>query len=57
MWDRVNLAAALEEAGFIAVRLMDYDRSNVPGWSDIDLDRSATGGRYKVGSIYMEAER
>jgi SAM-dependent methyltransferase len=57
MWDRVNLAAALEEAGFVGMQLMDYDRSNIPGWSEIDLDRSATGGTYKGGSIYMEAER
>ncbi|HEV2813929.1 MAG TPA: class I SAM-dependent methyltransferase [Solirubrobacteraceae bacterium] len=57
MWDRVNLRHALEEAGFHSVSVMAHDRSQIPDWDAIGLDRDADGGEYKRGSLYVEATR
>ncbi len=57
MWDRLNLATALEEVGFHSVQMMSHERSNIPEWDAISLDRSADGGEYKPGSLYVEAVR
>jgi len=57
MWDRLNLATALEEVGFHSVQVMSHERSNIPEWDEIGLDRGADGGEYKPGSLYVEAVR
>lgn len=57
MWDRVNLGAALEGAGFHSVQVMSYERSNIPDWNEIGLDRGTNGEEYKPGSLYVEAIR
>jgi SAM-dependent methyltransferase len=58
MWDRVNLRAALESAGFIAVTVVNYRSSQIPGWEHIGLDVADDRvGEYKPGSLYVEARR
>ena len=58
MWDRVNLAEALEAAGFGSVDVVDHRSSAIPGWHGIGLDLASDGvGEYKPGSLYVEARR
>ncbi len=55
MYDRVNLSAALSEAGFRDIRVMDYRTSTIPGWDRIALDQREGGDEYIPGSLYLEA--
>jgi SAM-dependent methyltransferase len=55
LWDRVNLAVALETAGFQDVRVVDFKTSAVDGWSDLHLDCDHAGREYRPGSLYVEA--
>lgn len=57
MYDRVNLASALVQAGFTDVRVLDHTSSQIRGWEEIDLDRLADGSEYIAGSLYVEARR
>jgi SAM-dependent methyltransferase len=57
MYDQVNLAAVLTEAGFRDPQVVDHHTSLIPRWSDIGLDRNADGTPYKPGSLYMEARK
>jgi hypothetical protein len=57
MWDRVNLRAALELAGFEDVRVVDWRTSRSDGWNALKLDQNAEGREYKPGSLYVEALR
>jgi SAM-dependent methyltransferase len=54
MYDRINLTAALEGAGFKDVHAVDHTHSMIPGWTDIALDLEE-GREYKPGSLYIEA--
>jgi SAM-dependent methyltransferase len=55
MYDRVNLSHVLEEAGFCDVEVVGYDRSTIPGWDAIALDKLADGSEYIPHSLYVEA--
>ena len=55
MWDRVNLAAALEEAGFTGAEVVDFKTSTIPDWSSTGLDQEPDGTEYRPGSLYVEA--
>lgn len=56
MYDRVNLAVALEAAGFDEPTRMDHVKSGFGGWEEhIHLDSNDSGGEYKPGSLYIEA--
>lgn len=55
MYDRVNLASVLAEAGFRDVRVVDHRTSSIPGWDRIRLDELDDGAEYKPGSLYVEA--
>jgi hypothetical protein len=58
MWDRVNLRAALELAGFSGVTMVNDRSSQIPGWEDIGLDVADDRvSEYKPGSLYVEARR
>lgn len=57
MWDRLNLGSVLDEAGFHSVEVMSHERSNIPDWHEIGLERGPDGGEYKPGSLYVEAVR
>lgn len=54
MYDRINLAYVLKEAGFREIRTLDYETSGISNWKDIGLDRGPVG-EYKPESLYMEA--
>ena len=55
MYDRVNLTAALDAAGFRDVAVVDHRTSAVPGWDHIRLDQLEDGSEYIRGSLYVEA--
>jgi predicted SAM-dependent methyltransferase len=55
MYDRKNLAALLERAGFTEIQQVSFDVSSIPDWNEHGLDRNAAGGEYKPESLYMEA--
>jgi SAM-dependent methyltransferase len=57
MYDRVNLAAVLDEAGFRDITLQQHRTSAIPGWEEIALDEGEDGGEYLPGSLYMEARK
>jgi len=57
MWDRFNLRAALEDAGFIDVTVHTHQSSGIAGWQRLGLDTDETGAEYKPGSLYMEARK
>jgi len=57
MYDRVNLAAVLTDAGFSDVRVVDHRTSAIPGWDAIRLDELEDGRPYKPESLYVEAAR
>ena len=54
MWDRVNLPAALAEAGFTGTEVVDYATSSIPDWSATGLDQEPDGSEYRPGSLYVE---
>ena len=57
MYDRVNLAAALGEAGFRDITVQQHRTSAIPGWDEIALDEREDGGEYLPGSLYMESRK
>jgi len=54
MYDRVNLAVLMTNAGFEEPKIRDYSSSGIPGWSQYRLDIDGDGNEYKPGSLYME---
>lgn len=57
-YDRVSLAGALTEAGFVKAAAVDYRTSRVPGWTEMNLDRSAYGDRPRApDAVIVEAEK
>ena len=57
MYDRVNLAEALENAGFEAVSVQSYDTSGVPDWSRYSLDMNEEGQEYNEYGYEGEPQR
>ena len=57
LYDRANLAALLERAGFSEIAARDHLASVIPDWERYALDRDADGAEHKPGSLYMEATR
>ncbi len=55
MYDRVNLKALLETAGYSRVEIQKYNRSLVPDWDTYGLDVDDSDEEYKPGSLYAEA--
>ena len=55
MYDRVNLATLLEEAGFREISVSSHDRSRISTWSGLGLDELPDGSPYKADSLYVEA--
>lgn len=55
MWDRFNLQAALEAAGFGEVMVESYQTSRIADWQKYGPDVDANGAEYKHGSMYVEA--
>jgi predicted SAM-dependent methyltransferase len=57
MYDRVNLGALLEEAGWRDVTVQAFNTSRIPNWSEYGLDQDERGHEYKPGSLYLEAAK
>ena len=57
MWDRVNLAVVLKQAGFIDPTVVDFKTSAIDDWTSTGLDQEPDGSEYRPGSLYMEATR
>jgi SAM-dependent methyltransferase len=57
MWDRFNLQAALEAAGFGNVSVESHRTSGIPQWQSYGLDTDDKGDEYKAGSLYVEARK
>ena len=57
MYDRLNLAQALEAAGFVQVEQVDEHTSGFPGWDELGLDVLEDGSPYMPGSLYMEGRK
>lgn len=57
MWDQVNLPEALASAGFLDIRVLDWQTSRISGWNELGLDKAPDGGEYKLESLYVEALR
>lgn len=57
MWDRVNIRAVLAEAGFTDITVQHWNRSAIPGWADMGLERSSDGSEYKPMSLYVECRK
>jgi SAM-dependent methyltransferase len=57
MWDRVNIRAALIDAGFADVSIRSWDVSDIEGWKLTELERTADGGEYKPNSLYVECRK
>lgn len=57
MYDRVSLPLLLERARFQSVAIVDAVTSAIPGWDEIDLDRTRDGTKRRGNSVYVEAVR
>ncbi|CAL76043.1 hypothetical protein BRADO2198 [Bradyrhizobium sp. ORS 278] len=57
MWDRVNIRAALLDAGFVDICSRNWNVSDIEGWERMGLERAADGGEYKPGSLYVECRK
>jgi predicted SAM-dependent methyltransferase len=55
MYDQINLAGILAEAGFREITQVDYKTSRIPDWTSTGLDLNDDGvTEYKSESIYFE---
>ncbi len=57
MWDRINLGAALRQAGFENPTVVDFKTSAIKGWTETGLDQEPDGSEYRPGSLYLETTR
>lgn len=57
MYDRISLPYILGQAGFRHITVETWGSSRIPGWQEIGLDRNNSGGEYKPGSLYVEAQK
>lgn len=57
MYDRVNLRAALIDAGYREIARKTYDSSALQNWQQYGLDVGPDGREYKPESLYMEAAK
>ena len=56
MYDRHSLAMRLKDCGFVDVRFLAFDESQIEGWDSLQLDAIAGDMRpWKPNSIYCEA--
>ena len=57
MYDRYSLARLLRQAGFQNLRAMNANESQIPGWTEYQLDTESDGTIYKPDSLFMEATK
>jgi len=57
MYDRYSLVKLLREVGFESPRLFGPSQSQIPGWTEFNLDTEPDGTTYKPFSLYAEARK
>lgn len=57
MYDRINLKSLLLNLGYNNCQIKSYSTSSIPNWKQYGLDFNASGGEYKQGSLYLEAQK
>jgi predicted SAM-dependent methyltransferase len=57
MYDVVSLTLLMRNAGFVQIQQQDYKRSDIPEWSQYDLDRSNVADRAIDPSVYVEGRK
>lgn len=57
MWDRVNVRAVLNDAGFIDITVRSWNTSAIEDWAEMRLERDSNGGEYKPMSLYIECRK
>jgi SAM-dependent methyltransferase len=57
MYDRFSLPRLLEKSGFQNVRVMDFNTSQIEGWSRYRFDQSEKGNYPLEPSVYVEGEK
>jgi SAM-dependent methyltransferase len=57
MWDRVNIRAVLQDAGFEDIRVCAWNEGAIEGWEQMGLERASDGSEYKAESLYIECRK
>ena len=57
MYDRYSLLKLLREVGFESPQLFSPSQSQIPNWTDFNLDTEPDGTTYKPFSLYAEARK
>jgi SAM-dependent methyltransferase len=57
MHDRLSLRILVEKTGFVDFHQMDFNKSDIPHWNELDLDQSNNGGYAIDPSVYVECRK
>ncbi len=57
MYDRINLKQLLKKCGFVKIRSLSYNVSNIINWNSYALDLNKDKSVYKKRSLYMECSK
>jgi predicted SAM-dependent methyltransferase len=57
MYDRHSLTQILEKTGFTKIKIRTASESQIPNWTDFNLDTEPDGSTYKPDSLFMEATK
>ena len=57
MYDRINLKQLLKKCGFVNIRTLSYNVSNIKNWNSYMLDLNKDNSVYKKRSLYMECTK
>lgn len=57
MYDSYSLGRLLQECGFSEVSVLSAAESQIPNWTDYNLDTEKDGSVYKPDSLYIEATK
>jgi len=57
MHDRLSLRLMVESQGFVDVKRMDFDRSDIPDWQNYNLDSSNYQEKAIDPSVYIECRK
>lgn len=56
-YDKINLSTFLKQKGYSHISYQNWDSSQIPNWNNYKLDMNEQGGQYKLGSLYLEAQK
>lgn len=57
MYDRINLELLLRETGFVNIKKLEYNNSDIRKWNEYGLDINEDGTQYKKRSLFLEATK